>query len=99
MRSAIWRLVRPSAINSRMRRSCLDRRASSGSSASSPRIRRNTRAVISGSSSDSPRPTRRTLSTRSVPLICFRTYPEAPAMMEEKSASSSAKEVSISTLT
>ncbi len=85
-------------MNSRILRSCFDSRDKRGSSTTSPRIRRNTRSVISGSRSDSPRPTFRTLSMRSMPLICLRTYPEAPAMIEANSASSSAKEVSISTL-
>ena len=41
----------------------------------------------------------RTAPTRSVPRICFSTYPAAPAMIASNSASSSPNEVSIRHLT
>src|SRR6184192_3250628 len=44
---------------------------------------------------DCPEATVRTAPTRSVPRICFSTYPAAPAMIASNSASSSPNEVSI----
>ncbi len=52
-------------------------------------------AVALGSSSARPAATARTADTRSEPWICYRTYPEAPAMIESSRAPSSSNEVSI----
>src|SRR5665213_123377 len=95
MSSAIWRLVLPSAMRSRIRRSCPVRLARSGSSSGPSRSRRRTRSVSAGLRSDSPAATRRTSSTRLFPPTCFSTYPDDPAMIEANRASSSAYDVSM----
>lgn len=97
----VSRLVSPSPISVRISRSRGVRRASSGGadgeSAGSARRVRMSRAVVSGSSMDWPEATVRTAETRSATLICLSTYPLAPAMIASNRASSSSKDVSMST--
>lgn len=61
----------------------------------SPRMRAISRVVAPGSSIDWQEATVRTAVTRSVPVICFRTWPAAPAITASRSASSSSNDVSI----
>src|SRR5689334_15748027 len=58
-------------------------------------MRSSTAAAALGSSNEPPAATVRIAPTRSTPLICLSRYPEAPAMIAPRSASSSECDVSM----
>ena len=82
-------------MRSKILRSCSVSRANRSSSGVGSRKRFRTRPVTAGSSNDSPSATRFTAFTNSFPRICFKTYPDAPAMIASNNASSSLYDVSI----
>ena len=80
---------------SRMRRSWGVSLSRTFASSSPLRMRSSTFAVTAGSRSDWPAATLLTASMSAAEPICFSRYPDAPAMIASKTASSSENDVSI----